>query len=157
MAMTATSSMTAQARNVSQTSTAIEAPNFVLKDIDGRNFKLSDFKGRPILLIFSTTWCGYCRSEIPHFKNIYSTYKAKGLEVVNIDINESKEKVARFAERYNLPYRVVIDTDGTVAENYYVRGVPSMALVDEEGMIVCLYCRPVEPHLERLFRNKITK
>jgi peroxiredoxin len=146
-------STAAESRTRANQSEEIDAPDFVLKDIKGRKFKLSDHRGKPVLIIFSTTWCTYCRSEIPHFKNIYATYTPKGLIVVNIDINESQEKVARFAARYQLPYRVLLDENGTVSDNYYVRGVPSMTLIDQRGKIVCLYCRSVEPMLDKLFEN----
>jgi peroxiredoxin len=143
----------AESKNTLQKSTEVKAPDFVLQDIKGHKFKLSDYKGKPVLIIFSTTWCGYCRAEIPHFKEIYSSYMPSGLEVVNVDINESKEKVARFTAHYQLPYRVVLDEDGTVADNYYVRGVPSITLIDQKGYIVCLYCHPVEPSLDKLFEK----
>lgn len=143
--------VSAQSRNALQKAPGVKAPDFILKDIKGNKFKLSDHKGKPVLLIFSTTWCGYCRSEIPHFKEIYSNYTTKGLVVVNVDINESQEKVSRFAAHYQLPYRVVLDEDGAVADAYLVRGVPTMTLIDGKGNVVCLYCRPVEPHFEKLF------
>lgn len=133
--------------------TEVSAPDFVLKDISGKKFRLSDNRGKPVLIIFSTTWCGFCRSEIPHFKDIYKSYSAKGLVVVNVDINESADKVRRFSARHQLPYRVLLDSDGIVADNYLVRGVPSMTLISAQGKIICLYCREVEPILDKLFEK----
>ncbi|MBN1665057.1 MAG: redoxin domain-containing protein [Deltaproteobacteria bacterium] len=148
--VTAQSSALAQIRS---NALEIDAPDFVLNDLKGRKFKLSDYKGKPVLIIFSTTWCAYCRSEIPHFKSIYSTYGPKGLVVINIDIEESKEKVARFAARYQLPYRVLLDEDGSVSDAYRVMGVPSMTLIDKKGKLFCLYCRNMEPLLDKLFEE----
>ena len=84
-----------------------KAPDFVLTDLNGQKFRLSDHKGkRPVLLIFSTTWCTFCQAEIPHFKSLHASYAKQGLEIVNIDIQESKEKVAKFAakQRAALPH-----------------------------------------------------
>jgi peroxiredoxin len=131
-----------------------KAPDFALKDLQGRNFKLSDHKGKPVLLIFGTTWCYYCRDEIPRFKKIYAGYAKKGLVIVNIDIQESRDRVSRFADKYELPYKVLLDETADVAENYGVRGVPTMFLIDKQGMIVCRKCPSVEPMLEKMFQER---
>jgi peroxiredoxin len=132
-----------------------KAPDFVLKDLNGQKFRLSDFRGKqPVLIIFSATWCTFCREEIPHFKSIHAAYAKQGLEIVNIDIQESKEKVAKFTAKYGLPYRVLLDEDGTVGGIYDIRGVPSMVLVDPNGNILCRQCQRVEPLIETLLKKK---
>lgn len=131
-----------------------KAPDFVLTDLQGQKFRLSDHRGkRPVLIIFSTTWCTFCKAEIPHFKALHATYAKRGLEVVNIDIQESKEKVARFAAKHELPYRTVLDQDGTVSGVYEVRGVPTTILVDKNGLIVCRQCRNVEAAIKSIMKK----
>jgi peroxiredoxin len=130
---------------------ADQAPDFTLQDIEGKTFKLSNFKGKPVMLIFTTTWCVYCRSEIPNFKKIYTDYGSRGLEVVNINIDEPREKVARFAARYELPYRLLLDETGRVPEAYGVVGVPSLVLIDKDGKIICRQCRSVDSILATIF------
>lgn len=131
-----------------------KAPDFVLTDLNGRNFRLSDHKGkRPVLIIFSTTWCSFCRAEIPHFKSLYASYANLGLEIVNIDIQESKEKVAKYAAKYKLPYRTLLDEDGTVSGVYEVKGVPTLILVDKSGMIVCRQYRTVDTLLKTMIKK----
>ncbi len=130
-----------------------KAPDFVLKDLKGQKFRLSDHRGkRPVLIIFSTTWCTFCKAEIPHFKAIYDAYTKQGVEIVNIDIQESKEKVSKFAAQNQLPYRVLLDEDGTVSGIYDILGVPSMVLIDKNGMIRCRQCRNVETSLNTLLK-----
>ncbi len=129
-----------------------KAPDFVLKDLQNRKFKLSDHKGKPVLLIFGATWCPYCRDAIPHLKDIYSRYGKKGLVAVNIDIQESRDKVLRFADKYKLPYRVLLDENAEVAQNYGVQGVPMLVLIDKNGMIVCRQCRTVELLLDKMLK-----
>jgi len=132
-----------------------KAPDFVLRDLNGRKFRLSDFRGKkPVLIIFSATWCTFCRGEIPHFKSIHAAYAKQGLEIVNIDIQESKEKVAKFTAKYGLPYRVLLDEDGVVGGIYDIRGVPSMVLVDPNGNILCRQCQRVEPLIETFLKKK---
>lgn len=131
-----------------------KAPDFVLTDLNGQKFRLSDHKGkRPVLLIFSATWCTYCIAEIPHFKSLYASYARQGLEIVNIDIQESKEKVAKFAAKQELPYRTLLDEDGMVSGVYEIRGVPTMILVDKNGMIVCHQCRSVDTLLKTMMKK----
>lgn len=113
-----------------------KAPDFILEDVQDGKFRLNDQRGKPVLLIFGTTWCPSCREEIPHLKDIYARYAPKGLIMVNVDIQESRDKVSSYADKHELPYRVLLDENGDVAKTYGIRGVPTLILLDEEGMIV---------------------
>jgi len=73
----------------------IPAPDFSLKDLQGKTFKLRGQLGKPVVIFFGATWCPSCRAEIPAYKAIYEKYAGRGLEVIYIDINEPAEKVAR--------------------------------------------------------------
>lgn len=126
-----------------------KGPDFTLTDLQGRKFKLREQRGKPVLLIFSTTWCPSCRAEIPHLKEIYAKYTKKGVVIANIDVDETPAQVARFAEKYKLPYRVLVDEGGQVAASYHVQGVPSFTLLDKEGRFVCKECVNVEPLLDK--------
>jgi len=126
------------------------APGISLRDINGRIFSLRDHEKKTLLIIFSTTWCAICRTEIPHFKKISHTYGPRGLVVANIDIQESREKVARYAAKYQLPYRVLLDETGSVAAAYGIVGVPAMVLI-RNGVIVTRQYRQVDVALEGLF------
>ena len=130
-----------------------QAPDFVLKDLKGDPFRLSDQRGKPVLLIFGTTWCPSCREEIPHLKEIYAQYAKKGLIMVNIDIQESRDKVSRYADKYELPYRVLLDENGDVAKTYGIRGVPALILLDKERMIVGGR-RFIDQTLTKMFEGK---
>ena len=136
-------------------SLAEKAPDFVLADLNGKKYRLSDSRGKkPVLIIFGATWCTFCREEIPHFKTINETYAKQGLEIVYIDIQEPKDKVAKFAARHGLPYRTLLDEDAVVAGIYDIRGVPAMILVDRAGNVVCRQCRNVEPLIDATLKKK---
>ncbi len=125
------------------------APEFRLKDLKGQNVSLGSLRDRPVLLVFGTTWCPYCREEIPRIKEIYQQGQQKNLEVLNIYVNETEAKVSDYAAKYNLPYPVLLDRDGRVAESYQVRGVPTLVLLDRQGKIVCYQCR----NLDTMFKG----
>ncbi len=140
--------------DITKLTNEIKAPDFVLNDLKGQQFRLSDHKGRrPVLIIFSTTWCTFCVKEIPNFKSIHATYAKQGLEIVNIDIQEPKDRVAKFADKHELPYRTLLDLDGTVSGVYEVRGVPTLVLVDKNGLIVCRQCRNVDTVLKSIMKK----
>jgi peroxiredoxin len=131
-----------------------QAPNFTLKDLSGNSVKLNDLQGNPVLVIFSATWCPECRREIPYFKQIYATYHPRGLQVINIDIMEPRDRVQKFADKYELPYRTLLDENGRVAENYGVYGIPTALLIDKTGKILCYPCRSLDLLLDMIFASK---
>ncbi len=130
-----------------------QAPDFVLKDLNGGQFRLSDQRGKPMLLIFGTTWCSACREEIPHLKDIYARYAKRELIMVNINVRESLDKVSRYADKYELPYRLLLDENGAVSERYGIRGVPALILLDGEGLIVGGQSF-IDPLLANMFKRK---
>jgi peroxiredoxin len=133
----------------------VKAPDFILKDLNGQTFRLSDYRGKkPVMIIFSTTWCSACKSEIPYFKSLYSEYTNKGLEIVNVGVQESQAKMTKFSSHYGLPYRVLPDESGVVSGAYGIRGVPSLVLVDQKGFILCYQCSDIGPILNTILHNK---
>jgi peroxiredoxin len=127
------------------------ALDFTLKDLDGRNVNLSDYKGKTIVLYFMATWCPDCRSAISGLKDLYASYKAKGLIFLSIDVMESKEKVAAFSRKYSIPYPILLDEEGKVYRSYGVGGVPLKALIDRDGRIICWNCRSFDNLLAKQF------
>jgi len=113
-----------------------QAPDFTLKDLDGKTFRLSAVKGKPVLIFFGTTWCPGCRKEIPKCNRINEKYSSKGLEVVYINIMEPAEKVKRFARTNNIRFRVLLDESGHVGTLYNAVGVPMLVLLNKDGLVV---------------------
>ena len=130
---------------------AIPAPDFTLNDLQQKTFKLSDQLGKPVVIFFGTTWCPSCRAEIPAYKAIYEKYAGRGLEVVYIDINEPAEKVERFTKSKSLPYLVLLDSDGSVASDYNLVGVPTLVLIDKKGNIIAISHSISDLPLNKLF------
>lgn len=124
---------------------AATAPDFALEDIYGNNVRLSDYFGKnPILLVFSTTWCPHCRTQIPLINDIYSKFREKGLVVLNVDIKEPADRIMSFAKQHRVAYPIVLDPDAEISKQYKVVGVPTNVLIARDGSVVCNPCRSVE-------------
>ena len=130
------------------------APDFILKDLAGADFKLSAARGKPVLLIFLTTWCPTCRYEIPHYKDIYEIYGRRGLEIVAIDIDEPKNRVSQFAAKNQIPYRTLLDEKGRVAGAYDITGIPAMVLINRDGTVLTRKYFVIDTVLETLLEKK---
>lgn len=135
-------------------SSELRAPDFALKDLNGKVFKLSSQRGKPVLLFFGTTWCPSCRKQLPLYKEIYSNYAGRGLEVIYINIMETRAKVAKFVKANALPFRILLDESGDVANNYEVIGVPTIIMIDREGKIIKASHSTDDLPLQKLFPVK---
>lgn len=129
----------------------VYAVDFTLKDLNGKDVKFKDYKGKVVLLNFMTTWCPECRASIPVLKTIHARYFEKGLILINVNVQETQETAAAYAKKYGLPYLTILDTEGAISKKYGVTGVPVKALIDRKGRIICWNCRSLEKMLEMQF------
>jgi peroxiredoxin len=112
------------------------APDFELMDLKGQAIKLSQFKGRVVVVNFWATWCGPCKQEIPHLSRILETYKDQGLEVLTIstDSPQTQSQVGRLARRWKT--HTLLDPEGQVVSQLNPRGIaPFTLIVDRSGRI----------------------
>lgn len=112
------------------------AHEFSLKDVNGIERKLSDFKNKVVIINFWATWCPPCREEIPHFIGLYNQYKDHGLEVVGIALDLRGEKIVpKFALENNINYTVLLGNE-EVSDLYGgIRAIPTTFIVDKDGNI----------------------
>ena len=116
-----------------------EAPDFALKDINGRTVRLSDYRGKVILLDFWATWCGPCKMEIPWFMEFERKYKDRGFAVLGVSMDDDAKPVKRFLQKQALDYPVVMG-DVPLGQLYGgVLGLPLTYLIDLQGQIVGRY------------------
>jgi thiol-disulfide isomerase/thioredoxin len=111
------------------------APDFELKDLDGKTVSLRGLRGRPVLLNFWATWCPPCRAEMPYLQQVFEEWQGKELAVLTIDIGESRATVQNYLQSYNLALPVLLDTKKTVAYKYGFRYVPTTFFIDKDGVI----------------------
>lgn len=129
------------------------APDFTLQDLSGKTWRLSDQRGKVVLLDFTTTWCPWCIKDIPNLKKINEKFGNRDFAFAAVYIQEGKAKVSSFAQKRELPYRILLDTDAKVAVKYGVRGVPTKVIVDRDGSVLCWMCQGEEALLEKALRK----
>jgi peroxiredoxin len=116
------------------------APDFTLKDADGKTVHLSDYKGKVVLLDFWATWCGPCRIEIPWFMELQRKNKDKGFEVLGVAMDdEGWEVVKPFIADLGVNYRVVIGNDATAQAYGGIDALPTTFLIDKAGKIAAVH------------------
>jgi len=90
-------------------SASLKAPlDFVLKDVSGKDVRLADFKGQPVLINFWATWCGPCRLETPWFVEFSKKYKDQGLQIVGISVDDTPADIKSFMDEYKVGYAMLV-------------------------------------------------
>ena len=107
-------------------------------------FSLHDFKGRPVILNFWASWCYSCRAEARDFEAFWQEYKDRDIYVAGIAIQDTETKALGFARQYGKTYILGLDTQGEVAIDYGVTGVPETFLIDSNGYIIDKVAGPVD-------------
>ncbi len=117
-----------------------KAPDFALKDADGKLVHLSDYRGKVVLLDFWATWCGPCKIEIPWFIDFQRKDQDKGLVVLGVSMDdEGWEVVKPFVAREKMNYRVLIGNDETAQLYGGIDALPTTFLIDREGKIAAVH------------------
>ncbi|MFU2157836.1 peroxiredoxin family protein [Caldisericum sp. AR60] len=131
------------------------APDFSWKDNNGNVVKLSDLKGKVVLLDFWATWCGPCRMTIPHVEAIYEKYKDKGVVVIGINLDQDDlSKVQQFIKEQGMKYLVVADPNSKVAGLYGVNSIPRFFIIDKNGKIAKMIIG-YDPNMEDVLSKEI--
>lgn len=136
--------MTGQVTEASQAMSDItvaalaKAPDFTMEDANGKTVKLSDFQGKPVVLNFWTSWCGYCKEEMPYFESAYKEY---GDQVQFIMLNNAKSERTSgagqaFIKSSGYTFPVFYETAGQAISLYGLRGFPATIFIDADGSIV---------------------
>jgi peroxiredoxin len=116
------------------------APEFELKDTDGKTVRLSDYKGKVVLLDFWATWCGPCKIEIPWFIEFERSYKDKGFAVIGVAMDEEGWTVVKpFISELAINYRILQGSDATAQLYGGVDALPTTFLIDRGGKIAATH------------------
>jgi thiol-disulfide isomerase/thioredoxin len=111
--------------------------NFTLKDISGKDVKLSSYKGKVVLLNFWATWCGPCKVEIPWFNEFQQKYQDKGFVVVGISADDTVEQLKPFVAEYKMTYPVLVGLGRDDVQEALgpVWGLPTTLLISRDGKV----------------------
>lgn len=118
-----------------------KAPDFMLKDLNGKEVSLSQFKGRVVILDFWATWCPPCRMSIPELTGLQKKFRGQGLVVIGVSLDDPARTsdlfLKAFMEKFNMNY-TVLRYDMKIMEDYFGTespAIPTMFLIDREGKI----------------------
>jgi peroxiredoxin len=111
------------------------APLFALREPAGDVRRLSDFRGDVVWINFWASWCGPCRRELPDIQRLSREFEAQGLVVLALNLEESSGKANSFWEELDLDLPILLDSDGEVAEQYRLRGLPDNFFIDRDGTL----------------------
>ena len=129
------------------------APDFTLRNLAGDPVKLSDLRGRPVLINFWASWCGPCRLEMPDLVRAYTAHKAEGFVIlaVNPTFEDTLPEVKAFVKEFNMTFPVLLDETGEVTNQLYrLRGLPTSVFVNRAGRITRI-------HLGAMTNQQITE
>ena len=120
----------------------VVAPDFSAATTAGKELKLSDYKGKVVILDFWATWCPPCRAEIPSFVDLAKEHAKDGLVVIGISLDQDPEKLKAFLEENHVEYPVVLDGDHAISTLYRevpgtegLEGIPTTLIIDRAGMV----------------------
>jgi peroxiredoxin len=125
-----------------------QAPDFNIKEAGGKSYKLSDLRGKVVMLQFTASWCSVCRQEMPFIeKEIWQPGKEKGLVVIGIDRDEPEETVIKFIKDIKVSYPLALDPGAGIFSLFALKesGVTRNVIIDRKGKII---------FLTRLFERK---
>jgi cytochrome c biogenesis protein CcmG/thiol:disulfide interchange protein DsbE len=113
------------------------APDFQLPDLNDKETRLSDYRGKVVFLNFWATWCKPCREEMPSMEVLYKSFEKDGLVIlaVSIDRVTTKKDIPPFVKGLNLSFPVLVDSWGQTDKRYKLMGVPETYIIDQEGTL----------------------
>ncbi|GAE91318.1 cytochrome c-type biogenesis protein ResA [Gracilibacillus boraciitolerans JCM 21714] len=115
------------------------AKDFQLKQVVTTNdniIKLSDLRGKGVMLNFWATYCGPCKKEMPYMEKLYPEYKEKGIEILAVSVDATELVITNFVEEYDLTFPILHDKNSQVLDAYGIRPLPTTYFIDENGIVV---------------------
>lgn len=118
-----------------------QAPDFLIKEVDGEEYMLSDLRGKIVMLQFTASWCGVCRKEMPYIEEeIWLEKKDKDLRVIGIDREEPPETVRKFRDDIGITYPLALDPEAEIFSLFAKKnaGITRNVIIDRNGKIIFL-------------------
>ena len=113
------------------------APAFSARSLEGRTVRLSDYRGRPVIVDFWATWCAPCRASMPHLNDLSVRYGPKGLAVIGLSVDDTgPSPVRRFANGMGLKFTLAMANDDILDAYGPIRSIPTTVFISRKGEIV---------------------
>lgn len=120
-------------------------PDFSLTSLDGKNVKLSDLRGKKVVLNFWATWCPPCKAEMPHMQSFYDEYgKEKNVEIIAVNLTSAErdvtadakvDTVMTFRDSFELTFPILLDPENSAGSDYQIITIPTTYFIDSNGYI----------------------
>jgi peroxiredoxin len=114
---------------------ATAAPDFTLKSAAGGNLRLSEQRGRVVLVNFWATWCGPCKVEMPHLNRLYEKYRSAGFVLLGVNVDDDPKAAVALAARLGVTFPVLFDAGKLVSKLYLLDSMPFTVLIDRDGRV----------------------
>lgn len=150
---TSSTQVSAEVNNETESGIEIDqmAPDFTLKTLDGKEVKLSDYRGKKVILNFWATWCPPCKAEIPHMEKYYKKQaKTDHVEILAVNLTQSdkdEDYIRDFVKSYDMTYPVLLDTKGDQQKQYEVVTIPTTFIIDTKGIIQKKIVGPMDQNM----------
>ena len=115
------------------------APDFTLKGADGKNHKLSEYRGQVVMINFWASWCGPCRQEMPLLEDMYKKYQKLGFVILGVNVEEDSSKAKGLLKDIPVTFPILFDATNKVSKQYNVVAMPSTVMVDRSGKMRYLH------------------
>lgn len=132
------------------------APDFTLRSNAGDNKKLSELRGKVVMLNFWATWCGPCRQEIPKLTELKSLHDEYDFELLGINIDEDRAKALRLAKKLSVNFPILFDESKQVSKDYSIDAMPMTILIDRDGTVRYVH-RGYKENYIGLYQQQIKK
>ncbi len=118
--------------------TPVPAPDFTLRDMDGKSHSLSDYRGKVVMLNFWATWCPPCRHEMPSMESIFQEMGKQGFVVLAVNQFEDSDHVFAYMGQLSVfpTFPILFDHKGKVSQMYGIKGLPTTLLIDKQGRVI---------------------
>ena len=113
----------------------VPAPDFELLDTNGKTHRLSDYRGRPVIINFWTTWCPPCREELPSMNRAWKQLEKEGIAMLAINMGEDEDTIFVFSADYPTDFPILMDQSGEVIASWPVKGLPTTYVIAPDGNI----------------------
>ncbi len=137
------------------------APDFTFPDLNGQQVRLSDHRGKVVLVNIWATWCPPCREEMPSMQKLYERFKGENFEILAVSIDSTgREAVVPFMRKLNLTFPALLDPKGDIRPLYRVTGIPESFIIDKEGILAKKIIGPIDwatPKVFLIFQDLIKK
>jgi peroxiredoxin len=110
-------------------------PALALKDLDGRQHRLADYRGKVVLINFWATWCGPCREEMPSIQELKNKLAGRPFVVLAVNLDEPESRIRKFLTQMKLDFPILLDPDRNVAKGWNARILPATFIVGPDGRV----------------------